>query len=69
MRFDNEKIKNQVKPVSFKDDIFYIQLPTAGFYHILVKGKTKAVLNLQASYVNKFGSIVNLSPSNLDSRG
>lgn len=58
VRYDNAALTNQqpapklVSAGQGKDEVFYIQYPYAGTYHILVKGKAAAKLNLLAFYGN-----------------
>lgn len=54
VRYDAEGISGNKAPkiVRGKDEMFYIQFPYAGFYHILLKGKAPATLSLVAIYGN-----------------
>lgn len=54
VRYDVEGVSKEVslKQLANKDELFYMQLPTAGYYHILIKGKKQGVVSLQAYYGN-----------------
>ncbi|MFJ1269242.1 M4 family metallopeptidase [Legionella lytica] len=54
VRYDFEGVVKEtaLKKVANNDELFYIVLPSAGYYHILVKGKQTGVLSLQAYYGN-----------------
>lgn len=51
VRYDDQTLSNTWYKMGFKDENFYIALPSPGTYHILLKGKKKASLNLQAYYM------------------
>ncbi len=50
VRYDDQTLGNSLKQIGFKDDYFHILAPAPGKYHILVKGKKSAQINLSASY-------------------
>lgn len=54
IRYDYEGVTKTVPLVKSgtNEEMFYIQFPSAGHYHILIKGKKQGLLNLQAYYGN-----------------
>lgn len=53
VRYDADGLSKQQAPkIVKKDEMFYIQYPFAGNYHILLKGKAPANLSLYAFYGN-----------------
>lgn len=54
VRYDVEGVTREIALTKLdnKDELFYLTLPTAGYYHILIKGKQNGVLSLQAYYGN-----------------
>jgi pseudolysin/vibriolysin len=55
VRYDFDGITKKpslIKKLGINDELFYIQFPSAGYYHILVKGKQSGVVSLQAYYSN-----------------
>ncbi len=53
VRYDAESMSSSWQKLAAKDDIFYLSLPSAGFYHILIKAKKATTVNLQAYYSTK----------------
>lgn len=50
VRYDADALAHSWQKMAFKDETFYINYPAAGFYHLLVRAKKEATLNLQAYY-------------------
>lgn len=53
IRYDKAGMVSGWQKATYKDEVFTVQLPAAGYYHILIMGKKAGVLSLQASYANK----------------
>lgn len=50
VRYDDQTLANTWKQIGFNDDYFHIIAPAPGKYHILIKGKKAAQVNLDATY-------------------
>jgi len=50
VRYDDQFLQNSLQQYGYKDEYFHLLAPSPGTYHILIKGKQTAILNLEAFY-------------------
>ena len=53
VRYDAESMTSSWQKMAQKDEAFYLSLPSAGFYHLMIKAKKDSSVNLQAFYSTK----------------